>query len=170
MPALVDSIDRTAKAGADIAIISANTVHTVFYKVAAKITILVLSILDVASDYCLKKGYTHVGILGTTPTVRYHIYDEPLGKRGIEAVYPPLEDQEKLMDIIIHELILGIFKVVSDGLLEDIAKRLVRSCDAIVLGCTEVLLVLTREGCWTKLIDTTRILVHAALDAVTRKS
>jgi aspartate racemase len=170
LPHLVDSVDRTAKAGADIAIISANTVHIVFDKVAAQAAIPVLSILDVTSDYCLKKGYARVGILGTTPTIRHRIYDDPLAKRGIATAYPPQSDQDRMMNIIINELIRGVFLDQSREHLEDTAKRLAATCDAIVLGCTELPLVLTEEACGTKLVDTTRILAHAALDAATEHS
>jgi len=167
VPVLIDSVNRTAQAGAEIAIISANTMHAVFDEVAAATVIPLLSILDVVSDYCKKHGYGRVGILGTTPTVRRRLYDVPLAKREITTVYPSQSDQDIMMNIIQTELIHGVFKDQSRNELEDLVKRLGATCDAVVLGCTELPLVLTEERCKIKLVDTTRILSHAVLDAAT---
>lgn len=163
-PVLIDSVNRLAKAGADFAIIPSNTMHVVFDAVAEQSPIPVLSILDVASDHCTKLAYGRVGILGTTPTVHRRLYDAPLYARGIATAYPSMSDQEAMMKIIHYELVRGIFIDESRQRLEDIAKRLAENCDAVVLGCTELPLVITEDACQTKLIDTTRILSHAALD------
>lgn len=165
IPTAIDSVNRTAKAGADIAIISANTVHVIFDQIAAGAVIPIISIVDAVGDYCMKNGYKRVGILGTTITIQKRIYDGPLAKRGIETAYPPLEDQDKMMEIIQSELIKGLFLKESTELLEDIVRRLGATCDAIILGCTELPLVLFEESCKVKLVDTTRVLAHAALDA-----
>ncbi|MFA7667596.1 MAG: amino acid racemase [Burkholderiaceae bacterium] len=161
---LADSINCTARAGADFAIIPSNTMHGVFDDIARQSDIPVLSILDVAGDHCVEHGYRRVGILGTTPTIQRRLYDAPLAGRGISTVYPSAADQDAMMKIIYHELIRGIFTDASRQQLEDITKRLAVNCDAVVLGCTELPLVLTEEACGTKLVDTTRILAHAALD------
>lgn len=166
---LSDSINRTAKAGANFAIIPSNTPHIVYDGMAAKSTIPILSILEVTADYCELRGYKRVMILGTTPTARRRIYDEPLKKRGIIALYPPDIDQEFIHATIQNELIQGIFLDKTQQCLRIIAKRLALQCDAVVLGCTELPLVLTEEGCQVKLVDTTRILAHAALEFATKE-
>ena len=161
---LSDSINCTARAGADFAIIPSNTVHVVFDDVVRRSAIPVLSILDVAGEHCARHGYGRVGILGTTPTAQRRLYDAPLARQGLATLYPPQADQEAMMQIIYHELIRGIFSDESKRHLEGITQRLAADCDAVVLGCTELPLVLTEEACRTRLVDTTRILAHAALD------
>jgi aspartate racemase len=161
---LSDSVNSTAKAGAEFAIIPSNTPHIVFPETLAKSTIPVLSILEVTADHCVKLGCKRVGILGTSPTVRRRLYDEPLEKRGIATVYVPDAEQDYVHDAIQNELIKGIFTdQTRDGLVL-IAKQLAPQCDAIVLGCTELPLILTEENCQIKVVDTTRVLSHAALD------
>ncbi|KAJ5676653.1 uncharacterized protein N7477_002286 [Penicillium maclennaniae] len=159
---LSDSVNSTAKAGAQFAIIPSNTPHIVFPEILAKSTIPVLSILEVTADHCVKQGYKRVGILGTSPTVRRRLYDEPLAKQGIITVYIPDVEQDYVHDVIQNELIKGIFtEQTRDGLIL-VAKQLAPRCDAIVLG--ELPLILSEEDCEIKVVDTTRILSHAALD------
>lgn len=165
---IAGSINRTAKAGADFAIISANTPHIAFDDVVARSSIPVLSILDVAAGYCDRHGYKNVGILGTSWTVDSHLYDSPLQKRGMAPVYVSESDQAIVMHAIEKELVRGIFLEETTSALVRIAKDLAVRCDAIVLACTELPLVLTEENCGIKVVDTTRLLSHAALDFATK--
>jgi aspartate racemase len=165
---LADSINKTARAGAEFAIIPSNTVHLVFEETAAKAKIPLLSILDVTAGHCKKAGYRRVGILGTAPTMQHRLYDRPLKACGIEAVYPDPDDQAALTNIILNELVRGIFLDATTACLEGMAQKLAKEADAIVLGCTELPLVMTEAGCRTALVDTTRILAHAALDLMRR--
>lgn len=121
---IADSINRTAKAGAEFAIISANTPHIVFDDIVAQSDIPVLSILDVAADHCKKQGYKSVAVLGTTWTVKNRLYDGPLQKRNMAAVYASDTDQAIVMDAIEHELINGIFLEKTTSELVRIAKEL----------------------------------------------
>jgi aspartate racemase len=161
---LSESINRTAQAGAEFAIIPSNTPHIVFDETAKHSTIPVLSILDVTASHCKKHGYKRVGILGTTPTVRRGLYDASLAKRGIAPVYISELEQDRVNDIIQTELVRGIFLNETRNELVDIAKRLAPKCDAIILGCTELPLILDEENCGIQVVDTTRILAHTALD------
>lgn len=161
---LSNSTKIIAQAGADCAIIPSNTPHIVHHQTAKKSTIPVLSILEITASYCEKHGYKRVGVLGTTPTVRWGLYDAPLGKRGITAVYTSERDQDFVHGIIQKELIHGIFRNEMRDMLVSVAHQLAPKCDAIILGCTELPLVLNEENCGIKVVDTTRILAHAALD------
>lgn len=161
---LADSVNKTAQAGAEFAIIPSNTVHLVFEEMAAKTTIPVLSILDVTAGHCRKAGYKRVGILGTSQTMHHRLYDRPLARYGIETAYPDEAEQAALTRIIVEELVRGIFLDATTARLEGMARALAKEADAIVLGCTELPLVMTEAGCRTALVDTTRILAHAALD------
>ncbi|OOQ87792.1 hypothetical protein PEBR_16529 [Penicillium brasilianum] len=161
---LSESINRTAQAGAEFAIIPSNTPHIVFDETAKHSTIPVLSILDVTANHCEKHGYKRVGILGTIPTVRRGLYDASLAKRGIAPVYTSELEQDRVNDIIHTELICGIFLNETRNELVGIANRLAAKCDAIILGCTELPLILDEENCGIQVVDTTRILAHTALD------
>ncbi|KAJ5382335.1 Aspartate racemase [Penicillium concentricum] len=161
---ITDSINRTAKAGAEFAIISANTPHIVFDDIVAQSNIPVLSILDVTANHCKRQGYNSVGVLGTTWTVKSGLYNGPLQKRGMAAVYASDTDQAIVMDAILHELINGTFLEKTSSELVRIAKELATRCDGIILGCTELPLILTEQNCGIEVVDTTRLLSHAALD------
>ncbi|KAJ5551874.1 hypothetical protein N7535_000180 [Penicillium sp. DV-2018c] len=165
---VADSINRTAKAGAEFGIISANTPHVAFDAIKAQAAIPILSILDVSAGHCEKNGYKSVGILGTSWTVNRRLYDAPLQNRGIAPVYISDDDQEVVMNAIVKELVNGIFLESTTNELLRIAKDLATRCDAIILGCTELPLVLTEENCGIKVVDTTRLLAHAALDYATQ--
>ncbi|CAI7599206.1 unnamed protein product [Penicillium glandicola] len=151
---IAGSINRTAKAGAEFAIISANTPHIVFNDVVAQSNIPVLSILDVAANYCEKQGYKSVGILGTTWTIKNRLYNGPLQKRGMTAAYVSDTDQAIVMDAILHELINGIALKETISELVRIAKELATRCD--------------EQNCGIEVVDTTRLLSHAALDFATK--
>ncbi|KAJ5450316.1 uncharacterized protein N7458_006765 [Penicillium daleae] len=166
---LSESINRTAQAGADFAIMPSNTPHIVFNETAEKSTIPVLSILEVTASHCETHGYKRVGILGTKPTIRRALYDAPLAKRGIISVYTSESERDLVHDIIQTELIRGIYSKQTCDTLVSIASRLVPKCDAIILGCTELPLILNEENCGIKVVDTTRILAHAALDFAIEK-
>lgn len=166
---LADSINRTAKAGAEFAIISANTPHIAFDDIVAQSNIPVLSILDVAADHCKKRGYKRVGVLGTNWTVKNALYNGPLQKREMAAVYVPDSDQEIVMNAIVNELINGLILENTTSELVRIAKELATRCDGIILGCTELPLVLTEQNCGIEVVDTTRLLSHAALDFATKE-
>jgi aspartate racemase len=161
---LSESINRTAQAGADFAIIPSNTLHTVHHQTAEKSTIPVLSILEITASYCEKHGYKRAGVVGTRSTVKWGQYDDPLAKRGITAVYTPERDQDFFHGIIQKELIRGIFRNECRDMLVSVANQLAQKCDAIILGCTELPLILNEENCGIKVVDTTRIQAHAALD------
>ena len=161
---LADSVNRTAVAGADFAIIPSNTMHVVFDEVVANAKIPVLSIIDSTAARCQEAGYRRVGVLGTTSTAKRRLYDAPLASLGIDVVYPSDEDQDVLSGIIAEELTKGVFLDESRRSLERIAQRFHRDVDAILLGCTELPLVMSSDDFEVPLVDTTRLLAHAALD------
>ncbi len=163
--ALAASINRTAQAGADFAIIPSNTVHFVFDEIAARAKIPVMSIVAVTADHCARAGYRRVGVMGTLPTMRRRLYDAALAARGVEALYPSADRQGDIARIITEELIRGDFRDASTARLEAIARALAGEADAVILGCTELPLVMTEAGCGAPLVDTTRILARTALDA-----
>lgn len=109
-------------------------------------------------------GYKRVGVLGTKPTVIWGLYDARLAKRGITAIYACERDQNFVHGIIQKEVIRGIFRDEIRDMLVSVAHQLAQKCDAIILGCTELPLVLNEENYGIKVVDTTSIVAHAALD------
>jgi aspartate racemase len=168
--ALNDLMGVLHRAGADLAIIPSNTMHVVFDEVAKRSPVPLLNIAAVAGDYCRGRGFRRIGIMGTAATIRRRLLDPYLREGDALPVYPSPADQEVLGTIIAQELVRGIFKPASINLLLGIASRLRENADAIILGCTELPLVITRENCDAPLIDTTRLLAHAAPDVALHPS
>lgn len=167
---LAASINSTARGGADFAIIPSNTVHFVFDEIAKRATIPVLSLPVVIANYCKAAGFSRVGILGTKPTMRDRLYDVALAAQNIEAVYPPDHMFDAVQNIILDELVKGIFREESRTALIQVANQFGSTAEAVVLACTELPLVLDSRDCPVPLIDTTRLLAHAALDYALIKS
>jgi aspartate racemase len=162
---LIHSINLMAAAGAELAIIPSNTMHLVFDKVSPQCNVPLLHIASVAAEFCRSSGFRKVGVLGTASTMRRRLFDAHLHKVGVAAVYPPAGDMEMLTTIIARELIKGIFKQSSIDELAALTTRMAKEADALILGCTELPLVLTADNCAAPLIDTTRLLARAALTA-----
>jgi aspartate racemase len=162
---LIGSINLMAAAGAQLAIIPSNTMHLVFDLVSPRCSIPLLHIASVAAEFCRSSGFKRVGVLGTASTMKRRLFDAHLQRVGIDPVYPSDSDMETLNRIIATELIRGIFSNDSTAALLAIAARVHRSAEALILGCTELPLMLTADNCPIPLIDTTRLLARAALTA-----
>jgi aspartate racemase len=163
--ALRASLRILAAAGAELAIIPSNTMHAVFDQLAADSAIPLLHIVRVAAAHCRSRNYRKVAIMGTAATIDLRLFDAELAAAGIETVYPSDADKTELNRIIATELVKGIFTAPSSEYLIQLTNRLGARADAVILGCTELPLVVTADNCATPLIDTTRLLARAALDA-----
>lgn len=162
---MISSTDKLAAAGADFAVCPDNTVHRVFEKVVRKSPIPMLSIVDVVSEECRAKGYRKVGVLGTKYTMQGPMYRDALSKRGIEMEVPSLKDQRRVNEIIFSELVPeGIANKAIEELLGIIEKLKKLECDAVILGCTELPLVINSENSVLPVVDSTRLLAHRALE------
>ena len=111
------------------------------------------------------RGYRRIGILGTHWLVDSGVYPGKLGERGLDYARPAQVDRQLLGRIIMDELVYGVFEPASVARLQGIVDRLKDDgCDAVVLGCTELPLVLNDNNCALPTLDSTRILARAALD------
>ena len=158
---LEQEMQALAAAGADFALLAANTMHKVLP--VMKCPLPVLSILDAVGTYARKKGARCVGLTGTKFTMSGGFYVEGLEQRGMAVVLPEASEQDAIHRIIFEELITGtvVPKSVETfyGILGNISKR---GADAIILGCTELdLLTSGREGP-VELIDSAQIHAEAA--------
>jgi aspartate racemase len=155
------------KAGADFGLIATNTMHIVFDQVQNAISIPLLSIIESTAEAINRDRIQTVGLLGTIFTMSKDFYKLGLKERGIATLVPE-EDQEFINRIIYEELTKGIIKSESKaGYLKIINKLRDQGAQGIVLGCTEIPLLVKEEDCSIRLYDTTTIHAEAALNYAT---
>lgn len=158
------SADKLARAGADFLICPDNTIHQALAHVLPQSPLPWLHIAETVAAEAAARGYRRVGILGTRWLVDSNVYPDKLGALGLAAVRPSQEDRTTLARIIMDELVYGVFKPESGARLARIIATLQDAgCDAVVLGCTELPLVLNDGNSCLPTLDSTRILARAAL-------
>jgi len=162
---LLKAVKALARAGADFAIISANTPHMFFDYLVAHSPIPLISIIDALAEELEKDGVRRVGLLGTKFTLTQGFYAEGLGNHGIEAVIPDPEDVEAVNRIIYEELVKGVIKESSRAKVAGIIGKLEgKGAQGVALACTELPLLVSGEVGGVKLYDTARIHAIKALD------
>ena len=161
---LLKSAEKVASAGADFAICPANTTHEAFKFMGSRSPIPWLHIVEVVGDAAASQGLSKLGILGTKFLMETKLYPEVLSKRGIEAVSPDAEQREQINSFIFDELVKGNFKTSTREYFRRVTADLAnRGCDAVVMGCTEIPLILDSEDVEVPLLDSTRLLASAAV-------
>jgi aspartate racemase len=162
---LLSSARKLAAAGADFGICPDNTVHRSFEKVKSQSPIPLISITEIVAKECQSNGYRRVGVLGTKYTMQGPIYRDALLKLEIDMVVPNSSDQESINSIIFNELVPGeITKSSGKSIVEVIQKLKDSGCDAVVLGCTEIPLVVNSKISPLPVIDSTSLLARKALE------
>ncbi len=128
-------------------------------------TIPVLSLLDVVSEAILARGMTRVGLLGTRFTMEKPFYQDALARRGITVLTPDAEDRAYVHRGIYEELVAGqILDASRAGYQRVVEKLVARGAEGIILGCTEIPLLITAADVAVPLFDTTRLHAEAALE------
>jgi aspartate racemase len=123
-----------------------------------------LHIADAVGEEAQRLGFKRLGIMGTKYLTEGPVYPDTLEKFGIEREIPDEADRAKINDIIFKELVNGIFLEESRRFFNDVASKLKsRGCDAAVLGCTEIPLIVRPDDCPLPTLDSTRLLARAAL-------
>ncbi len=157
---------RLETAGADIILICANTMHLCADAIKEKISIPLLHIAEVCGEVIKKKGCQKVLLLGTKYTMELDFYKDILKSQyGIEVVIPVAEDREIVHEVIYTELAKGI--VLEDSkkrYIEIIKKSEAEGVEAVILGCTEIPLLIQQDDCDIPVIDTTAIHAKAAVE------
>jgi len=165
------SIRKLAAAGADFALLSANTPHVVFNEVRSLSPIPLISIVETTCEEVVRRELKRVSLLGTRFTMSGRFYPEIAEKYGIALVPPSEEEQAYIHDKYVHELINGIFlPETRERLLEIIAIQKQRDCiQGVILAGTELPLILRAESVeGLPLLDTTQIHVQAAVSEMLR--
>jgi aspartate racemase len=161
---MLDSANKLAAAGADFLICPDNTIHAALPRVLPASPRPWLHIAEGVAEEAAARGLGRIGILGTRWLVASDVYPEALGRRGLEWVRPGGADRDEMSRIIMDELVCGIFRPESVATLQRVIRRLAaQSCDAVVLGCTELPLVLDDGNSSLPTLDSTRLLARAAL-------
>jgi len=162
---LADAARRVEAAGAGVLLLCTNTMHEVAAAVAAAVAIPFLHIADATGERIAAAGLRRVGLLGTRFTMERAFYAGRLAERfGLEVLVPAEADRQTVHDVIYRELVLGQVRPESRDAYRAVMERLVaRGAAGIVLGCTEIALLVGPEDAAVPLFDTTRIHAEAAV-------
>ncbi|CAA9375579.1 MAG: Aspartate racemase [uncultured Nocardioidaceae bacterium] len=153
-------------AGAELLVLCTNTMHKVAATIEAAVDIPLVHVVDATAQAVRAAGTTSVGLLGTAFTMEDHFYRDRLISHGIDVIVPETDDRRVVHRVIYDELCRGILSESSRQQFQAIMGRLVDSGAAgIVLGCTEIELLVKQEDTDVPVFPTTRIHVSAAVDA-----
>lgn len=164
---MLKSLADLKAADAEIAAITANTEHIIWDKIKDFFEIPVVSIVEATAAEILRKGYKRVLILGTIFTMKSGLYEKPLAERGITPIVPTDEDKEKIANLFYPNLENGIVVPEDKVKMLEIAGKYVREkgADAVLLGCTELPLMIKDGDLDVPLLNTTQIHINAIFDA-----
>lgn len=156
-------------AGADFLIICTNTMHKVANEIAGSIKIPILHIADATAEMIVEQGIKKVGLLGTAFTMEQEFYRGRLcTKYGLEVLIPEQEDRKIVHNVIYQELCLGVTSSKSKNeYLRIINSLAVQGAEAVILGCTEIGLLVDQSDTEIKLLDTTVIHAQHAVKVAT---
>lgn len=158
------SAHKLAAAGADFLICPDNTIHQAFELVAPRSPLPWLHIADVVASEAAARGYQRVGLTGTRWLVDSAVYPDRLAARGIACVRPGEDERSEINRIIMEELVPGVVKAGSVARFQAVIAGLRgQGCDAVILGCTEIPLIISDANSPLPTLDSTRLLARAAL-------
>jgi aspartate racemase len=161
---MLDSAAKLEKAGADFLICPDNTIHRAMEAVEPRSPLPWLHIAEIVALDAAKRGYRRVGLLGTRWLVESEVYPEKLTEHGIGYLRPNQDECMEIDRIIMDELVYGVFRPESVMYLQLVIRRMKdEACDAVVLGCTEIPLVISNRNSPLPTLDSTRLLAWAAL-------
>ncbi len=162
---MLSSAEILRRAGADFVICPDNTIHEAFDLVESRSPVPWLNIAREVAREAKRRSYTRLGIMGTRFLMEGPVYPEQLSRVGIEHRIPAAGERERVNDIIFEELVNSCCADESLAYLLDVIEGLKgQGCDAVVLGCTELPLVVTLEESALPTLDSTRLLARSALN------
>ncbi len=162
---LIEAARSLEAGGADFFLIAANTLHLVAEAVANSVSIPLLHIADATAEQLLSENLRRVGLLGTAFTMELEFYRKRIEQQGIEIVVPELHDRQMVHDIIYQELCLGKFDAdTRDVYLAIIDRMRKQRIEAVILGCTEIGMLIDSRHTNLPLYDTTAIHAAQAVD------
>jgi aspartate racemase len=161
-----DAALRLQRGGADFVVLCTNTMHLMADEIAAAVDIPLLHIADPTADKIKAAGFRKVGLLATAFTMEKDFYKGRLEKAfGLDVLVPDADDRRAVHEIIYKELVAGEVRPESRRVYREVIARLIaRGAEAIILGCTEIMLLVSTEDSSVPLFDTTTIHALAAVD------
>ena len=161
---MLASAEKLAKVGADFLICPDNTIHQALPHVLPRSPLPWLHIAEVVAAEAVARGYKRIGIAGTRWLVDSEVYPEKLSARGLEYLRPTDAERDDTNGIIMDELVMGIFRPEAIAAYQRLFGRMKDAgCDAVVLGCTEIPLIMNDGNSPLPTLDSTRLLARAAL-------
>jgi aspartate racemase len=158
------SLETLARAGADFAICPDNTCHMAFPLLEPTSPLPLLHIVHTVGEEAKRLGYKKLGITGTAFLMDGNLYPEMLHELGVDSEVPEAAARERIHNIIFQELVNGVFTEESRQYLNTVIEQFsTNGCDAVVLGCTELPLLVKRDDCPLPTLDSTRLLARRAL-------
>lgn len=163
---LLTSIQALHRAGAQFAAIASNTPHLAFERVRSRSPLPLISIVETTLDRALAMGLKRPGLLGTRLTMGSQLYQQCFAPKGMEVVAPPPQAQALIQKRLDTEIELGVFKDSTRRELLEIVSRMKRkqAIDSVILGCTELPLILGHDELGMPFLNTAAIHVAAIVD------
>ena len=161
---MLDSAHKLAAIGAELLICPDNTIHRALPCMESRSPRPWLHIAEVVAAQAVERGFRRVGLTGTRWLVESEVYPEKLAARGLDCVRPSGAERAEINRIIMDELVRGIFEPHAVAYLQGVIDRLrEQGCDAVILGCTEIPLIIDDSNSSLPTLDSTRLLARAAL-------
>jgi len=169
---LIDSAKKVEKGGADFLVLCTNTMHKLAVQIQGNIHIPILDIIDVTAEQIKSKNFRNIGLLGTRFTMEQDFFKDRLReKHGLRTIIPDQADRDLVNRVIIHELSIGKLKSTSrDSYWQIIHKLVDEGAEGVILGCTEIPLLVSDKNSPIPLFDTTKIHAVKAVEYAIKES
>jgi aspartate racemase len=161
---MLSSADKLAKGGADFLICPDNTIHQALPRVEPRSPLPWLHIAEIVAAHAVERGFARLGLTGTRWLVESEVYPQKLAARGLQLLRPNAAEREACNRAIMDELVYGVFKPEAVACFQQVIGRMKdEGCDAVILGCTEIPLIIGDSNSPLPTLDSTRLLARAAL-------
>jgi aspartate racemase len=161
---MLASAHKLAKTGADFLICPDNTIHRAYSYVQARSPLPWLHIAEVVAAEASVRGYRRLGLMGTRWLVSSEVYPDMLAAHGLQCLRPGDQEREEMSRIIMEELVYGVHNPASTSYFQAAIQRFrEQGCEAVILGCTEIPLVISDENSSLPTLDSTTLLARAAV-------
>jgi aspartate racemase len=162
---MLSSANKLKSIGADFLICPDNTIHQALPFIDSRLPLPWLHIADVVADEAVKRGFKRLGLTGTRWLVDSAVYPPRLESRALEFVRPSSDERDEINRLIMDDLVRGVFAAKTVAYFQTVIARLKQDerCDAVILGCTEIPLIINDANSPLPALDSTRLLARAAL-------
>lgn len=166
---MLASAQKLASIGADFLICPDNTIHQALPYIEPRSPRPWLHIAEVVANEAAERGYRRLGLIGTRWLVDSDVYPSKLTARDLECVCPSVSERNEMNRVIMDELVYGVFNPGGVEYFQEVIGRLkAEGCDAVILGCTEIPLIINDSNSPLPTLDSTRLLARAAVHRAAR--